>query len=189
MTADHVDKPRLSRTHALDLLHGMVRVRQFEGKCAELYAQEKIRGFLHLYDGEDAVAVGVMFALRPADRVVSTYREHGHALARGVSMRVVLAEMLGKVEGCSRGRGGSMHIFDRSKNFCGGNAIVGGGLPIAVGFGLADRLRGETNVTLLFWGRRRGGRRVSRKLEPGCTLGAPCLVRVREQSLCNGYCA
>jgi pyruvate dehydrogenase E1 component alpha subunit len=146
------DKPRLSRAHSLDLLTQMIRIRRFEDKCAELYTQEKIRGFLHLYDGEEAVAVGVIPLLEKRDRVVATYREHGHALVRGVSMRAALAEMYGKQEGCSRGRGGSMHLFDRTTNFFGGNAIVGGGLPMAIGLALADRIRGENNVTACFFG-------------------------------------
>jgi pyruvate dehydrogenase E1 component alpha subunit len=147
-----VDKPRLSRAHVLGLLQQMIRIRRFEDKCAELYTQEKIRGFLHLYDGEEAVAVGVIPVLEKRDRVVATYREHGHALARGVPMKTVLAEMYGKQEGCSRGRGGSMHLFDRAANFHGGNAIVGGGLPLAVGLALADRMRGENGVTACFFG-------------------------------------
>jgi pyruvate dehydrogenase E1 component alpha subunit len=147
-----IDKPRLSRAHALDLLKQMIRIRRFEDKCAELYTQEKIRGFLHLYDGEEAVAVGVIPLLEKRDRVVATYREHGHALVRGVSMAAALAEMYGKQEGCSRGRGGSMHLFDRATNFYGGNAIVGGGLPLAVGLALADRMRGTGNITACFFG-------------------------------------
>jgi pyruvate dehydrogenase E1 component alpha subunit len=146
------DKPRLSRIHALDLLKQMIRIRRFEGKCAELYTQEKIRGFMHLYDGEEAVAVGIVPLLEKRDRVVATYREHGHALVRGVSMTAVLAEMYGKQEGCSRGRGGSMHLFDRATNFHGGNAIVGGGLPLSIGLALADHMRGENNVTACFFG-------------------------------------
>jgi pyruvate dehydrogenase E1 component alpha subunit len=151
MTAQ-ADKPRLSRAHALDLLKQMIRIRRFEDKCAELYTQEKIRGFMHLYDGEEAIAVGVIPVLETRDRIVATYREHGHALVRGVPMTTTLAEMYGKQEGCSRGRGGSMHLFDRATNFCGGNAIVGGGLPLAVGLGLADRMRGEDIVTACFFG-------------------------------------
>jgi pyruvate dehydrogenase E1 component alpha subunit len=147
-----LDKPRLSRSHALDLLQRMIRIRRFEDKCAELYTQEKIRGFLHLYDGEEAVAVGVIPVLEGRDRIVATYREHGHALVRGVSMKSALAEMYGKREGCSRGRGGSMHLFDRATNFYGGNAIVGGGLPLAIGLALADHMRGENNVTACFFG-------------------------------------
>jgi len=145
-------KPRLSRTHALHLLKEMLRIRRFEEKCAELYTEEKIRGFLHLYIGEEANAVGVMQALKAEDAIVATYREHGHALARGVSMNPVMAEMYGKQEGCSRGRGGSMHIFDAATNFYGGNAIVGGGLPLAVGLALADKLQGRERVTACFFG-------------------------------------
>ena len=146
------DKPRLSRDHLLALLKQMIRVRQFEEKCAELYTQEKIRGFLHLYDGEEAIAAGIIPVLEPRDRIVATYREHAHALVRGVPITKVLAEMYGKQEGCSRGRGGSMHLFDRATNFHGGNAIVGGGLPIAVGLALADRMRGDSIVTTCFFG-------------------------------------
>ena len=145
-------KPRLSREHVLRLLGEMVRIRRFEEKCAELYSAGKIRGFLHLYIGEEANAVGVMQALRPEDAVVATYREHGHALTRGLAMRSVMAEMFGKAAGCSRGRGGSMHIFDRESRFFGGNAIVGGGLPLAVGLALADRMRSMKRVTCCFFG-------------------------------------
>ena len=153
-----VDKPHLSQTHALELLRQMIRIRHFEGVCAQLYTEEKIRGFLHLYDGEEAVAVGVIPVLETRDRIVATYREHGHALVRGVPMQAVMAEMYGKQEGCSRGRGGSMHLFDSAKNFYGGNAIVGGGLPVAVGLALADKMRGEKQCHgVLFRGRR--GRR------------------------------
>jgi pyruvate dehydrogenase E1 component alpha subunit len=130
----------------------MLRIRRLEERSVELYTAEKIRGFLHVYIGEEAVAVGVMAALRPDDAVVATYREHGHALARGVSARAIMAEMYGKVEGCSRGRGGSMHLFDAKARFYGGNAIVAGGLPIAVGLALADRLRARDRVTVCFFG-------------------------------------
>lgn len=146
------EKVAVDRNHALHLLREMMRIRRFEGKCAELYTQLKIRGFLHLYDGEEAVAVGVMQALRPEDAVVATYREHGQALARGIPMDAVMAEMYGKQEGCSRGRGGSMHLFDAATRFYGGNAIVGGGLPMAVGIALADKMRGENRVTCCFFG-------------------------------------
>ena len=115
------------QTAGLDLgarLHQMLRVRRFEERCAELYSAAKIRGFLHLYIGEEAVAAGIIPELGPEDAVVSTYREHGHALVRGVPMRAVMAEMLGKVEGCSHGRGGSMHLFDAQRRLFGGNAIV-----------------------------------------------------------------
>ncbi len=138
--------------HRLALLREMLRIRRFEERCAELYGQQKIRGFLHLYIGEEAVAVGVMQVLEPEDAVVATYREHGHALARGTPARSVMAEMYGKLEGASRGRGGSMHIFDAPRRFYGGNAIVGGGLPIAVGLALADRMRGWPRLTACFFG-------------------------------------
>jgi TPP-dependent pyruvate/acetoin dehydrogenase alpha subunit len=142
----------LEGAQAADLLREMRRIRGFEEKCAALYGEAKIRGFLHLYVGEEAVAVGVLRAAAPEDAVVATYREHGHALARGVPMGAILAEMYGKVEGCSRGRGGSMHLFDAARRFYGGNAIVGGGLPVAVGLALADRLAGRRRVTFCFFG-------------------------------------
>jgi len=129
-----------------------MRIRQFEEKCAELYSDTRIRGFLHLCIGEEATAVGVMSALAPTDAVLSTYREHGHALARGLSMDSIMAEMFGKVTGCSRGRGGSMHLFDASRRFYGGNAIVAGGLPVAVGLALADHMNGRPNVTACIFG-------------------------------------
>jgi pyruvate dehydrogenase E1 component alpha subunit len=146
------DKPHLTRQHALDLLKQMIRIRRFEDKCAELYTQEKIRGFLHLYDGEEAIAVGVIPLLEKRDRIVATYREHGQALVRGVPMTTALAEMYGKQEGCSGGRGGSMHLFDRDTNFYGGNAIVGSGLPLSVGLALADHMRRSDVVTACFFG-------------------------------------
>ena len=145
-------KPRLDHTHVRTLLKGMIRIRRFEDKCAELYTQEKIRGFLHLYDGEEAIAAGIIPLLSEIDGIVATYREHGHALARGVAMGSVLAEMFGKVEGCSGGRGGSMHLFSRDHNFFGGNAIVGGGLPMAVGLALASRMQDTKAVTACFFG-------------------------------------
>ena len=144
--------PALDRDHALKLLREMLLIRRFEEKCAELYGATKIRGFLHLYIGEEAVAVGTMQALHPEDAIVATYREHGHALSRGVSAEAIMAEMYGKVQGCSRGRGGSMHLFDAATRFYGGNAIVGGGLPLAVGLALADKIMGRPQVTACFFG-------------------------------------
>ena len=142
----------LDREHCVGLLRQMMRIRRFEEKCAELYSNGKIRGFLHLYVGEEAIAAGAMAILQPDDAIVSTYRDHGHALARGVSGRTILAEMYGKQEGCSRGRGGSMHLFDAATRFYGGNAIVGGGLPIAIGLALADKMQGRQRVTACFFG-------------------------------------
>jgi pyruvate dehydrogenase E1 component alpha subunit len=138
--------------HSLRLLHEMMRIRRFEEKCAELYSAGKIRGFLHLYIGEEAVAAGAMQALGPGDAVVATYREHGHALVRGVAADRLMAEMYGKREGCSHGRGGSMHVFDAQTRFYGGNAIVGGGLPLAVGLALADKMQHRPQITACFFG-------------------------------------
>jgi len=142
----------LDRDRALRLLGKMILIRRFEEKCVELYGAQKIRGFLHLYVGEEATATGVMENLLPDDAVLATYREHGQALARGVSARAIMAEMYGKQEGCARGRGGSMHIFDAATRFYGGNAIVAGGLPVAVGLALADKMQGRRRVTACFFG-------------------------------------
>jgi len=135
------------------LLADMIRIRVFEERCAELYGESKIRGFLHLYIGEEAVATGVISCLDERDAVLATYREHGHALLRGVSADSIMAEMFGRSTGCSGGRGGSMHLFDAETRFYGGNAIVGGHLPLAVGLGLADRMLGRSGaVTVCFFG-------------------------------------
>ena len=140
--------PELARRFLSD----MIRVRRMEEKCAELYSEAKIRGFLHLYVGEEAVAAGSLWALEDEDAVVATYREHAHALLCGIPMTSIMAEMFGKQEGCSRGRGGSMHLFDKTKNFYGGNAIVAGGLPLAVGIGLADKMQHRNRVTACYFG-------------------------------------
>ena len=152
MSGNAEARVRLTSTHTLELLGQMLLIRRFEEKCAELYGAQKICGFLHLYIGEEANAVGVMQALGPNDAIVATYREHGHALARGLPAGEVMAEMYGKAAGSSRGRGGSMHIFDAERRFYGGNAIVGGGLPLAVGLGLADRMQSRPQVTCCFFG-------------------------------------
>ncbi|HSA58870.1 MAG TPA: pyruvate dehydrogenase (acetyl-transferring) E1 component subunit alpha [bacterium] len=141
-----------TREDCLDILRQMIRIRRFEERCAELYTEAKIRGFLHLYIGEEAVASGVIPLLGPEDAIVATYREHGHILVRGTPMDAVMAEMFGKIEGCSKGRGGSMHLYDAQRRFYGGNAIVGGGLPLSVGLALADRMQGRKNVTACFFG-------------------------------------
>jgi pyruvate dehydrogenase E1 component alpha subunit len=142
----------IDRAHAVALLRQMLLIRRFEEKAAELYTLGKIRGFLHLYIGEEAIAVGTMQALTPEDGIVATYREHGQALARGIPAGSLMAEMYGKANGCSRGRGGSMHFFDVSRRFYGGHAIVGGGLPVAVGLALADKLQARARVTACFFG-------------------------------------
>ena len=142
----------MTREHGLELLREMLRIRSFEDRCYRLYGEMKIRGFLHLYNGEEAVAVGAMRVFRPSDAIVTTYREHGHAIARGISMEKVMAELYGKQTGCSRGRGGSMHLFDAARRFYGGNAIVAGGLPVAVGLALAQKLQHQTDITACFFG-------------------------------------
>lgn len=137
---------------AYELLSDMVRVRRMEERCAEAYGEGKIRGFLHLYVGEEAVAAGSLKALTRDDAVVATYREHAHALLSGTSMASILAEMFGKREGCCRGRGGSMHLFDAATRFYGGNAIVAAGLPLAVGLAFADRAQQRRRVTACYFG-------------------------------------
>ncbi|WP_174550474.1 pyruvate dehydrogenase (acetyl-transferring) E1 component subunit alpha [Nocardia shimofusensis] len=152
MSAEATGPAPLDTAERLDLLRQMVRIRRFEQRCVRLYSEEKIRGFLHLYIGEEAVAAGLLGALGSEDAVVSTYREHGHALARGIPMTALMAEMFGRSAGCSHGRGGSMHLFDSSRRFYGGNAIVGGGLPLAVGLALADVLSARQRVTVCLFG-------------------------------------
>jgi pyruvate dehydrogenase E1 component alpha subunit len=149
-TATKAARPEAA--HRRDLLRQMLLIRTFEDKCVELYSAGEIRGFVHLYIGEEAVGVGVNQALTADDNIVSTYREHGHAVARGLPLDSLMGEMYGKVTGCSHGRGGSMHLFDVSRRFYGGNAIVGGGLPLAIGIALADKLRATGRVTACFFG-------------------------------------
>ncbi len=143
---------RMNKQTAQKLLYQMIQIRRFEEQSAQEYSRSKIRGFLHLYIGEEAVAVGVIQALSDQDQILGTYREHGHALARGVDAGSVMAEMFGKREGCSLGRGGSMHLFDVSRNFYGGNAIVGGHLPMAVGLALASKKQKKDRVICCFFG-------------------------------------
>ena len=143
---------RIDPENAMSMLYEMTRIRRFEEKSAELYGLGKIRGFLHLYIGEEAVAVGALQCLTPDDAIVATYREHGHALVRGIPAGAIMAEMYGKANGCSRGRGGSMHLFDAGRRFYGGNAIVGGGLPLAVGLALADKMQNRKRVTVCLFG-------------------------------------
>lgn len=137
---------------ARELLTDMIRIRRMEEKCAEMYSAGKIRGFLHLYVGEEAVAAGSLRVLGPDDAVLATYREHAHALMRGIPMTKIMAEMFGKQEGCSGGRGGSMHLFDAGRRFYGGNAIVAGGLPTAAGLALADKQLGRNRISACYFG-------------------------------------
>jgi pyruvate dehydrogenase E1 component alpha subunit len=147
-----LSKPIMEKWQYTDLLRQMLLIRRFEEKAAEMYMRGKIGGFLHLYIGEEAVAVGSISTLKPQDYIVSHYREHGHALARGIEPNRVMAELFGRSAGTSKGKGGSMHLFDADRGFLGGYAIVGGMMPIAVGLGLAAQQQGTDSVTLCFFG-------------------------------------
>jgi pyruvate dehydrogenase E1 component alpha subunit len=136
----------------LALLRSMLLQRRFEERTAEAYALGKIGGFCHLYIGQEAVSTGTLSVLRPDDYVITTYRDHGQALARGMTPRAIMAELFGKVDGCSRGKGGSMHLFDRNLNFLGGHGIVGGHVPVATGVGFAIKYRGGDQVCVCFMG-------------------------------------
>lgn len=141
-----------TKAQGVEWLRQMLRIRRFEERAAELYQQGKIRGFLHLYIGEEAVAAGALPCFTAEDAIVATYREHGHALVRGTPMNALMAELYGKATGCARGRGGSMHFFDEARRLYGGLAIVAGGLPVAVGLALADKMQGRPQVTACIFG-------------------------------------
>ena len=143
---------KLSREELIKLYHEMLLIRRFEEKCAEAYSIGKIGGFCHLYIGQEAVAVGAISAIRKDDYVLTSYREHGHAISKGISPDAVMAELFGKVTGCSHGKGGSMHLFDKEVNFLGGHAIVGGQIPLATGVAFASKYKGTDQVTLCFFG-------------------------------------
>ena len=130
----------------------MLLIRRFEEQCGRLYMEQKIKGFLHLYIGEEAIATGAISGLRDDDYIITHYRDHGHALARGLDVGAVMAELMGKATGCSGGKGGSMHLFDVSKGFMGGHAIVGAHLPIAVGLAFAIKQQKRDSVVLCFFG-------------------------------------
>ena len=142
----------LDKAQVADLYERMLLIRRFEEQSGRMYMQGHIKGFLHLYIGEEAIAVGAISALRPDDYVVTHYRDHGHALAKGMDPKVVMAELLGKVTGSSKGKGGSMHLFDVAKGFMGGYAIVAGQMPIAAGLALAIKYRSEDRVVVCFFG-------------------------------------
>jgi pyruvate dehydrogenase E1 component alpha subunit len=144
--------PPSDRETAIGYMRSMLGQRRFEEKCAEAYAIGKIGGFCHLYIGQEAVSTGTMAALRPDDYVITAYRDHGLALARGMTEREVMAELFGRAAGCSGGKGGSMHLFDRKLNFLGGHGIVGGHIPIATGVGFAISYRGGDQVCVCFFG-------------------------------------
>lgn len=140
------------RDTLLNIFRQMLLIRRFEEKCAESYSLGKIGGFCHLYIGQEAVAVGAISALRPDDYVITSYREHGQAIAKGIPPDAVMAELYGKAGGCSRGKGGSMHLFDSSVNFLGGHAIVGGQIPLATGVAFASKYKETDQVTVCFFG-------------------------------------
>src|SRR2546429_617737 len=140
------------RETLLAMFRQMLLIRRFEEKCAESYSLGKIGGFCYLYIGQEAVAVGAISALRPDDYVLTSYRDHAHAIAKGVPCDSLMAELFGKVTGCSRGKGGSMHMFDKDVNFLGGHAIVGGQIPLATGVAFAAKYQKTDRVTLCFFG-------------------------------------
>jgi pyruvate dehydrogenase E1 component alpha subunit len=140
------------RDTLLNIYHQMLLIRRFEEKCAESYSLGKIGGFCHLYIGQEAVAVGAISALRPDDYVITSYREHGQAIAKGISPDAIMAELYGKSGGCSKGKGGSMHLFDASVNFLGGHAIVGGQIPLATGVAFASKYKETDQATICFFG-------------------------------------
>ncbi len=146
------DVPELNKTDLLDFYRQMKLIREFERESERQYTRGNIKGFLHVYNGEEAIAVGSINTLRPDDYVVTHYRDHGQALARGITSSEVMAELMGKATGCSQGKGGSMHLFSSELNFMGGYAIVGGQLTIAAGIGMAIQYRGADQVVLCFFG-------------------------------------
>jgi len=146
------EHPAEDKETLLEIFRQMLLIRRFEEKCAESYALGKIGGFCHLYIGQEAVGVGAISAIRPDDYVLTSYREHGQAIAKGISPNAVMAELYGKADGCSRGKGGSMHLFSKEMNFLGGHAIVGGQIPLATGVAFASKYRESDQVTLCFFG-------------------------------------
>lgn len=142
----------MEQAELLRLYQQMVVIRHMEEKCAELYQQGKIGGFLHLYIGQEATGVGAISARRPTDNVITAYRDHGIAVACGMEPKVALAEMLGKITGCCKGKGGSMHLADKRLHFWGGHAIVGAHIALSTGIALANKYRQEDAVTLCFFG-------------------------------------
>lgn len=142
----------LDNSEATEVLRQMLLVRRFEERCSILYKAGSIRGFCHLYIGEEAVAVGAIPVLREDDYVITHYRDHGHALARGMDPKVAMAELMGKSTGSSKGKGGSMHLFDVEKGFLGGHAIVGGQMPLAVGLALGVKYQNHDRVVMCFFG-------------------------------------
>jgi len=145
-------KNKFTKETYLNWYEQMLLMRRFEEKAAQLYGQQKIKGFCHLYIGQEAIVAGAMSALRKEDKHITAYRDHAHALACGISARAVMAELYGKVTGCSKGKGGSMHMFSKEHHFFGGHGIVGGQIPLGAGIAMADQYQGKDNVTLCYMG-------------------------------------
>lgn len=145
-------KQKFNKETYLNWYEQMLLIRRFEEKCAQLYGQQKIKGFCHLYIGQEAVVAGLMSAITSDDKIITAYRDHGHALGAGISPQAVMAELYGKVTGCSRGNGGSMHLFSKEHNFYGGHGIVGGQIPLGAGIGFAEQYKGTKNVSVCFLG-------------------------------------
>ncbi len=187
-TKTAVVQTRLDAELARRLLTQMALIRRFEEKAAEMYALGKIGGFLHLYIGQEAVAVGATSTVRVDDYAVSSYREHGHCLAKGSDPRRIMAELFGRMDGLSKGKGGSMHLFDKSVNFLGGHGIVGAHLPLAAGAGLRHQVPGRRPGRAVLLRRRGGaGGRIPRVHEPGRAVEAPGDLHLREQPLRDGH--
>jgi pyruvate dehydrogenase E1 component alpha subunit len=144
--------PTVSKETYLQWYASMLLMRRFEEKAGQLYGQQKIRGFCHLYIGQEAVVAGMSSAIRPSDKVITAYRDHAHALAAGITPREVMAELYGKITGCSKGKGGSMHMFSAQHNFFGGHGIVGAQIPLGAGIAFAEKYRGTDNVCICFMG-------------------------------------
>ncbi len=147
MAKIQIEKQTYLRWHEM-----MLFIRRFEEKCAQLYGQQKIKGFCHLYIGQEAVLAGTMSAITPQDSLITAYRDHGHALACGITPEAVMAELFGKITGCSKGKGGSMHMFSKEHNFYGGHGIVGGQIPLGAGIAFAEKYRGTKNVNICYMG-------------------------------------
>ena len=144
--------PKINKQTYLDWYRLMLLTRRFEEKSAQMYGQNKIRGFCHLYIGQEAITAGMRSAMQDGDKVITAYRDHGHALAMGISPGAVMAELFGRVDGCSKGKGGSMHMFSKEHNFYGGHGIVGGQIPLGAGIALAEQYNGTDNVCFCFMG-------------------------------------
>lgn len=147
-----MSKSKFSKETYIDWFKLMYLCRKFEEKSAQMYGQNKIRGFCHLYSGQEAIIAGMKSAMKKDDRVITAYRDHAHAIACGISPNAVMAELFGRIDGCSKGKGGSMHMFSKEHNFFGGHGIVGGQIPLGAGIALADQYNGKDNVTYCFIG-------------------------------------